>query len=123
MDNPEPVEEKEEVKEEKKTEKRSVPKVSRIEVNFQGRIADEPIYHATLGLFGLDPDEVSPIDRNQIGEIIKLVAQKLGTIDRKRILSFVSRESHSLSGSNKFREMYRNLLLGQESEKRKSPWK
>lgn len=119
-----PVQPQEEKKEEKKPEKRSEPRksVPHVEMNFPGRINDEPIYHATLGLFGLDMNDVSPIDRNQLTEIIKMTAQKLGTTDTTKILSFIKREARSFSGENKFREFYRTLLLSQKPEKRKNPW-
>lgn len=118
---PEPVNEKEEKKEVEK--KRSTPKkVPQIRAGFSGPAIDTPIFHVASNVFGLEPTELGAIARNQIQKIIELVAEKLGTDNQQKILSFIRRESHGLSGPNKFREMYRTLVFIKSPEKKKSPW-
>lgn len=120
---PEPEKEKEEKKEKKEEPKRSAPKkVPQINVGFSGPAIDTPIFHATANVFGLEPTKLGAVDRNQLQGIIELVAEKLGTLDEQKILNFIRRESHGLSGENRFREMYRTLVFIKSPEKKKSPW-
>ena len=115
--------EKKEAKEEKKPEKRSAPKkVPQINVGFSGPAVNTPVFHRAAGFFGLAAEDLAPVDRNQLQGIIELTAEKLGTIDERKILNFIRQQSHSFSGENKFREMYQILLLGQKPTVRKSPW-
>lgn len=121
---PELVNEKEDKKEvEKKPEKRSAPKkVPDIQVGFQGRALDAPIFHQAADIFGLVPGDLAPVDRNKLQGLIELAAEKLGTIDTTKILSFIRRESHKYPGENRFREMHMILCMGQKPTVRKSPW-
>lgn len=90
--------------------------------DFQGRAKDAPVYLEACDIFGLAAEDVHPLDRNEISEIIKFVARKLGTTDAGKILHFISTQSHKYSGNHRFREMYRMMVLGQEPTKKESPW-
>lgn len=122
----EEVKEKQQLKkpaEKKPKTKHSEPKKKEIEVDWKGRLSDAPIFHATLAVFGLDAHDINTTDRNEVGEIIRLVAEKLRTTNSEKILHFISRKSHEYPGENRHREFFRMLVLGQQPIKKKSPWK
>lgn len=99
-------------REQPKTETKEAkePKES-IHYGFVGRAVDEPIFHATMDIFGVDPEYVSQVDRNTLQEIVELTAERLRTVDEQKILSFISKESRKYQGPYSFRALRRMLAL------------